>query len=122
RGSALTIADFASGKPPRAIMTTPGGNQQLRWCKWVTDARLACSVYYIDSHTGTDLVFTRLVALNADGSDMKMLSNRTSERSLGYNQYGGSIIDWTGDGKGAVLMMSQATPERDIGTKLASSK
>ena len=125
RGAYLQIADFASGKPPVTIMRTSGDPDRLFGCRWASSARLVCTVYFVDDRTETTPIgLTRLIAINADGSDLKMVSDRTNERALGYANNGGEIIDWTGDGSGdgSVMMMHVAVPERAIGTNLASSK
>lgn len=124
RGEALQIADFTSGKPPKTILSSSGNPDRLRGCSWVSSSRLVCRISFIDTKSAFNLGFSRLIAVNADGTELKMVSDRTTERSEGVSQYGGSIIDWTGDGKGtgSVMMMRYAVPENTIGTKLASTK
>lgn len=123
RGAYLQIADFASGKPPRTVLKTSGSPDRLAGCRWVNTGRLVCTIYFIDTSRQVPLGYSRLVAINADGSDLKMLSDRTNDRSLGTSTFGGEVIDWTGDGSndGTVMMTRNAVPERAIGTNLASS-
>ncbi len=124
RGSVLTIADFTSGKPPKVVLRTSGNPDRLTDCHWVTDSRLICGVYFVDTSSAFTLGFNRLIALDSDGSALKMVSDRSTPRSLGISQFGGSVIDYTGDGKGdgSVLMLRSYVPERSTGTLVSQSK
>ena len=120
RGEALMIADPLAGGDPVTILRSSGEREQLESCSWVTAARLTCRIYFTEQVDGDLLGFTRMVALNVDGSGIKALSARTNSNSLGFAQNGGSIIDWTGDGAGSVLMTRQFVPESSTGTHAAS--
>ena len=93
-------------------------------CEWATDTRLVCQVGGMGKGAGALLLpFDRLFAINADGSDAKMLSQRDSMRALGFNQNGGDIIAFdVSDSQGEVLMTRNYVPESDLGTRLANSK
>ena len=63
------------------------------------------------------------MSLNADGSDLKMLSARTPSRALRLDQNGGSLIDWQGDAAGGtVLMTRDHIPEETTGSHIAKSR
>src|SRR5205814_10711107 len=64
---------------------------------------------------------TRQVAINADGSNMRELSNRLNLYSRGYNLHGGSIIDWLPEEDGSVLMTRTYLPDDHTGSHLGSS-
>lgn len=72
---------------------------------------------------GTNLLgFGRILAVDLDGKNMKMLSARTSDRALGNDQDGGRVIDWqSGADDGSVLMTHNYVAENSTGTHLASS-
>ena len=122
RGAALEIADPSSGKAPVVILTTSGDPERLVDCGWATTTRIVCRIYMIEGTSTVPAQFTRLIAIGADGTGLTMLTERTNSRSLEMLQYGGEIIDWTGDGKGSVLMMRSYVPETTIGTNLAQTK
>ena len=124
RGSVLTVADFTSGKPPKVILRTSGNPDRLTDCHWVTTSRLICEVFFVDTSSAFTLGFDRLIALNDDGGDLKMVSDRTTPKSLGISQFGGSIIDYTGDGKndGSILMLRSYVPEKATGTLVSQNK
>lgn len=94
------------------------------WCEWATDTRLICQVAGMGKGTDGLLVpFDRLFAINADGTEAKMLSQRDSFRALGFNQNGGDIVAFdVTDSQGEVLMTRNYVPESDINTRLANSK
>lgn len=126
RGTQVLVADPMAGGDPVSVLLTDGVPQNLRSCTWITDVRLACSIAFVSHVSGTQYTVSkfdvrRMIAVNSDGSGMKTLSADQTSRSLEFTQDGGSIIDWAGDGKGAVLMTRDFRPENTLGTRLASS-
>ncbi|UVO50514.1 S9 family peptidase [Sphingomonas sp. SUN019] len=124
RGSAVAIADLMTSGAPKVIMTASGDPERLTGCRWSTSSRLVCRLYIVRSDSGLRLAFTRMVAINTDGSGLKMLTERTNSRALGVAQNGGTVIDWTGgkEGSASVLMTRVHVPEETIGTNLGKSK
>jgi dienelactone hydrolase len=121
RGTALLIADADGGTEPHPIMTATGDPERVTGCHWTTSTRLVCSVYMV-VRNGAAPIFTRQVALDANGSKIVELSARSGANALGVVVNGGDIIDWTGNGvEGGVLMTRSFVPERSTGTHLASS-
>ena len=120
-GTALFVADLTAGASPKPILTSSGDPDRLEQCNWSTDTRLVCQIYMIADAGLGYLSYTRMVALNADGSDVKELS-RTSSQAYYTAQDGGTVIDWTGDGNGTVLMTRQSTPENSTGTLISSGR
>lgn len=120
RGSVM-VADLKTGTT-KIVLNSSGSPDRLVSCHWASDARLVCNVMMIME--GSDrLTFTRLVSINSDGSDLKMLSTRDSETALGIRQFGGSIIDWGPDGSnGSVLMSRTFMPEFSTGTRMAEDR
>ncbi len=120
RGSAVVVADLATGTT-KVVLRSSGHPDRLTNCHWASDTRIICNVYLIEKLV-EKLAFTRMVSLNSDGSDLKVLSARESANALGMMQSGGSIIDWGPDGaNGSVLMTRTFVPEYSTGTHLASS-
>ena len=72
------------------------------------------------------LGFTRLIGIDSDGKNLKIVSARDSQNALGYTNRGGSVIDWLGDdaggASGSVLMTRDYIPEQTTGTHLGSSR
>ena len=121
RGAALVVANVESGTT-KVVLTASGDPDQLTSCRWASSTRIVCNIYMIEQ-LDQKIAFTRMVSLNADGSDLKLLSKRTSAGALGFAQSGGEIIDWGPDGSnGSVLMTSMAIPEYSTGTHLANTR
>ena len=120
-GTALFVASLAQGATPQPILTSTGNPDRLMRCDWSTSTRLVCQIYMITDAGFGYSGYTRMVALDADGSDVKELS-RTSAHALYTVQNGGDIIDWTGDGDGTVLMTHMVAPQEATGTMLSNSR
>lgn len=123
RGTGVLVADPVAGGTPKTILRTPGTDgEKVTDCHWATSTRILCNVSVIrPGVTVRNLMFTRLIALDADGGNQKVVTARENFRALGVAQFGGDVIDWTGDGKGGILMARSYVPEETIGTRLASS-
>lgn len=123
RGTGVMVADPIAGGEAKTILRTPGTDgEQVTDCHWATANRIVCEVAIKRPGVGVrNMVFSRLIALNADGRNQKQVTARQSYRALGVAQFGGDVIDWTGDGKGGILMARSYVPEQTIGTRLASS-
>jgi len=123
RGSALVIGDLVAGGTPKAIVTSSGDPDELKSCHWSTATRLVCQIKITTDVNGRGrLSYWRVIALNADGTGLKLLSARSSDRALGVSQDGGSVIDWGGDGRGSALMTRVFIPEAATGTLIADSR
>ena len=109
RGESIYIANLAGGMPT-SIATLDGNPQRFLDCRWVGNNRLACRVYAIIQ--ANDLVpVTRTIAIDADGKNVKLLSEADSLNNQYNTNYGGSIIDLNPDEEGAVLMDRVFVPE-----------
>ena len=91
--SVLRILDLTTGEANLALASTRDGFN-LQWCDWANNERLLCSFYGISKAAGSFIV-TRLVAVNADGSEMKVLLQRQAEGN--YSQFLDGIVDWLVD-------------------------
>lgn len=121
RGDALVVANLQTGAS-KAVLTASGDPDRLTSCRWASSTRIVCNIYIIEQ-LDKKLAFTRMVSLNADGSDFKLLSKRTSATALDITQSGGDIIDWGPDGSdGSVLMTTMFVPEHSTGTHLANTR
>ncbi|OWR01109.1 S9 family peptidase [Sphingopyxis witflariensis] len=117
----LLVVETAEGAKPRQILTSDGsGGGNLSWCGWVTNARLACQTFVRDNVEGDILAATTIIALDATGGNMRILSNRRSLRSLYADFRGGSVIDWSSSDNGSLLMSRSYVPEGDVRTRIVS--
>ena len=109
------------------VLRSSGDLDQVRYCKWAAPTRLTCMVVLRSDGTSSALGYSRMVALDADGGNLQMLSARTSSNALGFTQSGGNLIDLLADetgtnATGLVLMTRIVLQEYSTGTHLAESR
>ncbi|MBN8816067.1 MAG: S9 family peptidase [Sphingomonas sp.] len=121
RQTALLIYDTVAGGTPKAILASTGKGDQLTSCNWATDVRLICRIYLTTTDGFSRIGYTRVVAINADGSNLKQLTAKTTGEALGFNTNGGGLVDWGGE-SGMALMTRAYVPEKATGTLVASTK
>ncbi len=64
----------------------------------------------------------RLLAINADGGNPRLLSNAKTFYTRGFALGGGSVVDWLPERDGAVLMSRIYLPDVHLGSHIGSSK
>ena len=121
QGSSLFVASVTGGKAPVPISGADGNPERMSQCNWVSVRRLLCTVRMLTDSDAGIIGYSRLFAIDQDGGNVKMVSNRTTVRTVGYAQYGGRIVDFSGQ-DGAALIARDYVPEEQIGTKLANTK
>jgi dipeptidyl aminopeptidase/acylaminoacyl peptidase len=121
-GAVAFIADVQSGDS-KAFLNSGKDGDRLRWCRFVTDQRLICQYTAIMNDAGVLLGFSRLIAVNSDGSDLKQLGQQSSYYDAGYRQSDGEILDWLPGQNGSVLMARDYVRESGkTGTRVIRSK
>jgi dipeptidyl aminopeptidase/acylaminoacyl peptidase len=120
----LYTGDAAGGRAPTRVMAADGKPERLSSCGWASETRLVCEVYMVIENIvpGQPISATRIVALDADGSKMKLLSKRTNTDSLYMAFGGGEVVDWLPGEDGIILMGRQYVPEARIGTNLTDRR
>ncbi len=117
------VSNLVSGKTE--VMTGADGNpESLRWCNYSAPDRAVCRVSWnYRSPTGDILGYGRLIALDLDGKNPKLLGQPSSWYDAGYRQFDGSILDWNRSSDGTVLMEREYVPEEGkMGTHIIRSK
>ncbi len=96
----------------------------MNQCEWATDERLICEIYGITrSGDGILLPFTRMFAINADGTDPQSVSRSRTMRQTRFNQNGGDIVALDVAGaEGSVLITRNYIEENTMGTRVANTK
>lgn len=78
------------------------------WCGWANSTRLLCGFRGVVTELGVRYVASRLVAVNADGSDTKVLYQRPPHASYYEDvrsaQFQDAVIDWKSPEPNTVLM------------------
>jgi len=119
--SVAFIANVQTGES-KPFLNSGKGPEKLRWCAFVTDQRLICRYTAIVNDGEMLIPFSRLIAINTDGSAIKELGQRQSFYDSGYRQFDGSIIDWLPGGGGSVLMAREYIPEARSGSRMVRTK
>jgi len=110
QGSALYLAPVDGGQASRAVIHS-GNSRQINGCDFVSNQRLVCELYGM-SQLGTTLVpISRLVAVNADGGNVKVLGERDRMDQLYARLSSGRVIDYLPGSQDHVLMTQTFIPE-----------
>ena len=121
----LYTVDAAGGGTPRQTLSADGKPERLHRCGWVSETRLVCTIYMISPSAAADgqlVGITRLIAIDSDGKNIKLLSRSTRPDDQYVSFGGGSVIDWLPDAEGFVLMGRQYVPEARSGTRMSDSR
>jgi len=122
QGAQLLTLKLDGPMTPQRALVANGKPIRLDSCGWVASDRLVCTLYaMLKAPIGELMPVTRLVAVNADGSNQREISNRTNEYSRGFNLRGGEVIDWLPDEDGTVLVTRTYLPDDHLGTHLGST-
>ena len=111
RGSALYITSVAEGAKPLRTLVATGAPEHLGGCEWVANDRLVCNVYSLDTIAGSVTGASRMIGVNADGTDVKPVGRRQSDRQIATSNFGGQVIDWKPGIDGSVLMTRVHIPK-----------
>jgi dienelactone hydrolase len=87
------IADRNGGKEDlmRPVLREPE-HFRMSWCHWATNTRLLCSFRGIANQSGRVYPVTRLVGIDSDGKNMRVLMQYSREAQ---GQYQDEIINWS---------------------------
>jgi dipeptidyl aminopeptidase/acylaminoacyl peptidase len=126
QGSVVFVYSLAKGtsRASKPILSASGKPERLGGCDWVSNQRLVCSIYGVVANSVLlePVLFSRLVAINTDGSKLQLLSTRSNSFTRGVALGGGEVIDWLPDEDGAVLMTRVYLPDDHTGSHIGSSK
>ena len=119
----IYVADLVAGGAPKPIIKAESRDARFSWCGWSTSQRLVCDVRTVLSDSGVLLGFSRLVAMDSDGTRLVKLTQDQSSRAMRVVQDGGSVLDWSVPGEpGKILMTREYVPENRMGSNLRSDK
>ncbi len=125
QGTAAYTLSLAPDAKPRPAAVLSGKPFRLGYCSWVANDRLVCEIHGLVPDPAAVhglLPVSRLIAVNADGSNLKQLSTGLNQNSRGYLLSGGEILDWLPDQDGAVLMAREYRPDTHLGSHLGSGR
>jgi dipeptidyl aminopeptidase/acylaminoacyl peptidase len=123
RGAALLVANLDGTPVLKPIMVSSGAPDRLQHCDWSDNTRLVCSIFMINNIDGRYYGVTRVLAVNSDGSGIRQLSAGEHDGALAIALYGGSVLDWSGNGSAGTIMMDRLyIDEASTGTMLAETR
>jgi dipeptidyl aminopeptidase/acylaminoacyl peptidase len=111
QSAVLYTADAAGGTQPREALIADGKPERLRSCSWVSEQRLVCEVFMMVEVTGEIYPVSRVMAVDSDGRNLRVLSRPSRDYDLWVALSGGEIIDSLPGEDGAVLMGREYVPE-----------
>jgi dipeptidyl aminopeptidase/acylaminoacyl peptidase len=117
----LYVIDINAGATPKRILSATGKPERLYRCQWVSNDRLTCTIGGVQPYNGAFYGFSSVIAVDATGGNVRVLSKRRGENALGYDLRGGAVIDLLPKDDGKVLMMRSYVPEANIGSVIAKS-
>lgn len=117
----LYVIDLEQGGQPRPIAVDSNPNGQLTYCDWASEEYLVCN-FFGTSDIGEAVVsFNRIMIVNADGSGVRIMDAGGDHRSLGYGQYGGTILSLDVEGEpNSVLVQRYVAPRFQTGSLVRS--
>ncbi|HYE29522.1 MAG TPA: S9 family peptidase [Allosphingosinicella sp.] len=120
RGTALYTGSTSGGVAPKRALTADGKPERLVGCNWVSEKRLVCTVFFTVKTMvpGQPAGVTRVLAVDEDGRNIKLLSRRSTSDDEYAVLGGGEVIDWLPGTEGAVLMGRNYVPQSRIGSNL----
>lgn len=120
----LKVFDLDGEGGIETIVSNTEITADLSQCNWVTDTRLLCEVFGMTMRgDGVLLPYSRMFAINYDGSGMESLADRRSRRAVSFNQDGGDIVAFDVPGEpGQVLITRNYVRQSQFMTRTASNK
>jgi acetyl esterase/lipase len=122
QGSRLYTVDIMSTLAPRVALAASGDPERLSSCEWVSNARLICRIGMVMRDWDGPVTASRLVAVNADGTELKLVSVRQGINAEWMSFFGGNLIDLLPSDDGAVLLGREYVPESKIGSIISKTK
>nr|MBA3897620.1 S9 family peptidase [Sphingomonadaceae bacterium] len=116
QSSALFVVPADKSSAPRRITGASGNPERLLGCWWVSNARLLCSIYVIQRAAGYVVGATRMVAVDAAGGNIRLVSRRDNTDAFYYSTYGGSLVDLLPGQDGSVLVSRSYVPRESVGS------
>ncbi len=121
QGSRLYTVDIVNGGQSKLALAASGDPERLAYCEWVSDVRLICLVRMVLREAGEPVPVSRLVAVNADGSQFKLVSIRQGYNAERFSYFGGNLIDLLPCDDGAVLLGREYVREGKTGSLIAKN-
>ncbi len=98
------VLDLETSKS-NPILTNRIDDYDYSNCDWANNTRLLCTALLQEAFKGTYVPMTRIVGVNADGTEVKQLLKREVS---GWSQFQSEIVDWlTDDPENVLIQLSE---------------
>jgi acetyl esterase/lipase len=116
------ISNLQTGKSD-VVVRTDGKPESLRWCNYSAPTRVVCRIDANVDTLGYLIGMQRLIAMNTDGTDAKLLGQPERYTDEYLRQFDASVLDWRNAADGSVLMQREYVPEAGkIGTNIVDNR
>lgn len=122
QGSVLYTLTVAEGATPKVALRTTGNPERLYGCDWVSNTRLACQIGGLQAYNDEIYGFNSVIAVDADGANVKALGKKQGQNALFLDMRGGGIIDYIPGEDGSVLMTRAYVPEANVNSLISKSE
>jgi dipeptidyl aminopeptidase/acylaminoacyl peptidase len=108
----------------QTMVSSDGEPESLAWCHFAGQRRAVCRFSaLVESKTLGDLLgFSRLIAVDLNGANGKLLGQPESAHEFALRQYDTEIIDWLAGDDGTVLVNRLYVPEEVLGQAVKRTK
>ena len=127
RTTVAVAGDLTTGQF-HTVTRTDGKPESLDWCAFASTKRAVCEFgglvpWQGSVDNGAPVGFSRLVALDLDGSHPKLMGQAQTSYDEYIRQYDAQVIDWLIDSDGQVLVNRLYVPEAGkIGSNIIRTK
>jgi dipeptidyl aminopeptidase/acylaminoacyl peptidase len=121
-GNSLFVVPADGSAAPKLLVSSTGDPEVFNWCNWIGKTRMACNVGALARASGYVVGGSRIIAINADGSNTKVLTRRRATDAVYVSNYGGDIVDLLPNEDGSVLMLQWNVPEDRVGSLIRKDK
>jgi dipeptidyl aminopeptidase/acylaminoacyl peptidase len=116
------ISNLETGKSS-VVASSDGNPESLRWCNYSAPTRTVCRINANVDTIGYLIGMQRLIAINTDGTDPKLLGQPERHTDEYLRQFDAAVLDWRNAADGSVLMEREYVPEAGkIGTNIVDSR
>ncbi|HUO68675.1 MAG TPA: S9 family peptidase [Gammaproteobacteria bacterium] len=105
------LIDMTKAQAPTVVLAGRPNEFDVNWCSWATDTRLLCGIGGNAKGDLGPVPFTRLVGVDANGGNMRVLT----ERGAGATQYQDRVVDWLPDDPQHVLVQMPSQSGSGVG-------
>ena len=91
------VVDLRTGKANLFLASDPEKQMFIQWCDWANESRLLCGYSGITRFRHILFEATRLVAVDADGSNILVLAQRKQKENWMWATHQARIVDWLPD-------------------------